>query len=70
MHCLTNVSQEELNRLDIFHKVFLLARGNKPFQAPIRRQSPRIMDLGTGTGIWAINVAEEFVHPLDNVTGR
>nr|AMD39000.1 methyl transferase [Fusarium babinda] len=53
------IDSEELNRLDIFHKVFLLARDNKPFQAPIRRPSPRIMDIGTGTGIWAINVAEE-----------
>ncbi|KAI1045359.1 hypothetical protein LB505_013552 [Fusarium chuoi] len=53
------IDSEELNRLDIFHKVFLLARDNKPFLVPIRRTSPRIMDIGTGTGIWAINVAEE-----------
>jgi hypothetical protein len=53
------IDSEELNRLDIFHKVFLLARDNKPLHAPIQRQAPRIMDIGTGTGIWAINVAEE-----------
>ncbi|KAF5659769.1 methyl transferase [Fusarium denticulatum] len=57
--------QEELNRLDIFHKVFLLARDNKPFLAPIRRTSPRIMDIGTGTGIWAINVAEECLSDAE-----
>ncbi|CAF3449113.1 unnamed protein product [Fusarium graminearum] len=53
------IDSEELNRLDIFHKVFLLARDNKPFQAPIQRKAPRMMDIGTGTGIWPINVAEE-----------
>ncbi|KAI8691550.1 Secondary metabolism regulator LAE1 [Fusarium sp. Ph1] len=53
------IDSEELNRLDIFHKVFLVARGNKPFHCPIMRKTPRIMDLGTGTGIWAINVAED-----------
>ncbi|KAL4730618.1 hypothetical protein ACLX1H_002655 [Fusarium chlamydosporum] len=53
------IDSEELNRLDIFHKVFLLARDNKPLLAPIQRKAPRMMDIGTGTGIWAINVAEE-----------
>lgn len=47
--------------MDIFHKVFLVARQNKPFHVPIVRQAPKIMDLGTGTGIWAINMAEEYV---------
>ncbi|KAI5467358.1 methyl transferase [Mariannaea sp. PMI_226] len=49
----------ELNRLDIFHKVFLVARNEKLFEAPITRPTPRIMDLGTGTGIWAVNIGEE-----------
>ncbi|KAF7540769.1 hypothetical protein G7Z17_g12130 [Cylindrodendrum hubeiense] len=53
------IDSEELNRLDIFHKVFLVARENKPFRVPIVRPAPRFMDLGTGTGIWGINVAEE-----------
>ncbi|KAH6953752.1 methyl transferase [Ilyonectria sp. MPI-CAGE-AT-0026] len=43
------IDSEELNRLDIFHKVFLVARENKPFRVPIVRQAPRLMDLGTGT---------------------
>jgi hypothetical protein len=53
------IDSEELNRLDIFHKVFLLARDNQPLQVKLERKAPRIMDIGTGTGIWAINVAEE-----------
>ncbi|KPM40712.1 hypothetical protein AK830_g5848 [Neonectria ditissima] len=53
------IDSEELNRLDILHKVFLVARHDKPFRVPIVRQAPRFMDLGAGTGIWGINVAEE-----------
>lgn len=54
------IPKEELNRLDIFHKFFLVARENKLFSSPMGRTvRPKIMDLGTGTGIWAINVAEE-----------
>ncbi|KAF4471554.1 methyl transferase [Fusarium albosuccineum] len=45
--------------MDILHQVLLIARDNKLFRAPITRQSPRIMDLGAGTGIWAIQVADE-----------
>jgi methylase of polypeptide subunit release factors len=61
--------QEELNRLDIFHKVFLLARDNQPLQVKLERKAPRIMDIGTGTGIWAINVAEESVFSIYSYLG-
>ncbi|KPA37044.1 methyl transferase [Fusarium langsethiae] len=44
------IDSEELERLDIFHKCFLVARG-EPFSAPIARYSLKIIDLGTGTGI-------------------
>ncbi|KAG9252909.1 uncharacterized protein F5Z01DRAFT_659794 [Emericellopsis atlantica] len=54
------IDSEESKRLDLFHKVFLVARG-KPYSVPIKRQQPRIMDLGTGTGIWAIDVAENYL---------
>ncbi|EGU83882.1 hypothetical protein FOXB_05596 [Fusarium oxysporum f. sp. conglutinans Fo5176] len=33
----------------------------------IQRPSPRIMDIGTGTGIWAINVAEEPSANVDRI---
>ena len=47
--------------MDIFHHLFLLASAQKLHQAPIMEKhdgSTRILDLGTGTGIWAIDVAE------------
>ncbi|KAI9171713.1 protein LAE1 [Paramyrothecium foliicola] len=55
------IDSEELNRQDIFHKFFLVARDDKPYAYPLRSDPPpKILDLGTGTAIWAINVAEDF----------
>lgn len=47
--------------MDIFHKFFMVSRDDRlyTFSPPPTAQAPRIMDLGTGTGIWPINVAEE-----------
>ncbi|KAH6977717.1 methyl transferase [Ilyonectria destructans] len=53
------IDDEELDRLDILHKMFLVARKNKPFCVPIVSPAPKLMDLGTGTGIWGIKVAKE-----------
>jgi len=45
--------------MDIFHKFFTVARGDQLFSSPIREtEAPRILDLGCGTGIWGIDVAE------------
>ncbi|KXJ84626.1 methyltransferase LaeA, partial [Microdochium bolleyi] len=54
--------QDELNRLDIFHKLITLARGHKEpngglFQHPLP-QNPKIIDMGCGSGIWAVDMAE------------
>ena len=34
--------------------------GNRLFEAPISKHSPRILDVGTGTGVWAIDVADTY----------
>ncbi|KAL1987597.1 hypothetical protein VTN96DRAFT_3197 [Rasamsonia emersonii] len=53
--------EQEQDRLDMFHHIFKLALGGKLFLAPIQREGPlRILDIGTGTGIWAIEMADEF----------
>lgn len=46
--------------MDIYHKVFLVARRDQLHKAPLtpNYDGPRILDIGTGTGIWAIDMAE------------
>ncbi|PTB55017.1 hypothetical protein M431DRAFT_85012 [Trichoderma harzianum CBS 226.95] len=57
------IDKEELNRLDIFHKFFMVAREDRISEAPLDKEGqPRIMDLGTGTGIWAFNLVEDFAQ--------
>jgi len=55
-----NPNQAEQDRLDMFHKLFLVLRKEELHRAPIIRNysQTRILDLGTGTGIWAMDMAE------------
>ncbi|KAI5850719.1 S-adenosyl-L-methionine-dependent methyltransferase [Tricharina praecox] len=55
--------EREQDRLDIFHKIFLVARHEELHRAPITPNNygpTRILDLGTGTGIWAIGMADTY----------
>lgn len=52
--------QTEADRMDIYHKLFLVARNEKLHTSPLSISPDtklRILDLGTGTGIWAIDMA-------------
>ena len=59
--------EDEMDRLDLQHHKYKLVIGNKHFLAPIGPTPQRILDLATGTGIWALDVADMF--PTAQVTG-
>ncbi|KAF2806714.1 S-adenosyl-L-methionine-dependent methyltransferase [Mytilinidion resinicola] len=52
--------------LDMAHHMYLLTLNNALHLAPLR-DPKRILDVGTGTGIWAIDVAEQY--PTAAITG-
>ena len=49
----------EQDRLDLHHHIFNLATRGKLVHAPIQNPS-RVLDAGTGTGIWAIEFADQY----------
>ncbi|SPQ18038.1 a4f92e07-e527-4794-ab51-45894bc3d690 [Thermothielavioides terrestris] len=59
------IDETDLERLDVFHKIFLVARKDVLHSAPLHNQeSPRILDLGCGTGIWGIDMADKYPNGL------
>ncbi|KAF8242068.1 S-adenosyl-L-methionine-dependent methyltransferase [Wilcoxina mikolae CBS 423.85] len=57
----------EQDRLDLHHEIFLLLLSNRLHLAPIGPTPHRILDVGTGTGIWAIEIADAY--PTASVIG-
>ncbi|KAK4452012.1 Phosphoethanolamine N-methyltransferase [Podospora aff. communis PSN243] len=59
----------ENHRLDLQHNLCLLTQDDKLFLSPIGKGKPikRVLDAGCGTGIWAIDFADE--HPEASVVG-
>ncbi|KAF2089468.1 S-adenosyl-L-methionine-dependent methyltransferase [Saccharata proteae CBS 121410] len=58
--------EQELDRLDLQHAIWRMTLNGRLYMAPIVEVN-NVLDLGTGTGIWAIEFAEE--HPSANVLG-
>jgi SAM-dependent methyltransferase len=56
---------EEQNRLDIQHKTITTLLGGRLALAPIEPRN--VLDVATGTGIWAIELAKQY--PKANVIG-
>ncbi|OJJ49610.1 hypothetical protein ASPZODRAFT_128096 [Penicilliopsis zonata CBS 506.65] len=53
--------KEEQERLNINHHIYYRALNNRLFLAPITLAGKRVLDVGTGTGIWAMELAH--LHP-------
>lgn len=51
--------ESEQDRLDLSHQMFKITMGDKLYLAPIGKPAT-ILDIGTGTGIWAIEMGDDF----------
>ncbi|KAK0610315.1 Secondary metabolism regulator LAE1 [Lasiodiplodia hormozganensis] len=51
---------KEQDRLDMVHHMQMLAKDKKLFLAPLSAPPKRILDVGTGTGIWAIEAGDAY----------
>ncbi|KAK4449736.1 S-adenosyl-L-methionine-dependent methyltransferase [Podospora aff. communis PSN243] len=60
--------ERQSKALDINHHAQTLAIGGKLYLAPLKKDKVKnVLDIGTGTGIWAIDFADEF--PDANIIG-
>ncbi|KAE8357614.1 S-adenosyl-L-methionine-dependent methyltransferase [Aspergillus caelatus] len=52
--------EEEQDRMDLLHHIYALILDGGLHMAPIKSHPERVLDLGTGTGIWAIDFADQY----------
>jgi ubiquinone/menaquinone biosynthesis C-methylase UbiE len=53
--------------MDLHHEMVLQMLDGELHKAPIVKNPQRLLDVGTGTGIWAIDMADR--HPSAEVLG-
>ncbi|KAI5796435.1 S-adenosyl-L-methionine-dependent methyltransferase [Geopyxis carbonaria] len=60
--------ETEQDRLDLYHHQNLLMLGGRLHVAPLKPENlARVLDCGTGTGIWALDMGE--AHPEAHIIG-
>ncbi|KAL4891217.1 S-adenosyl-L-methionine-dependent methyltransferase [Aspergillus ambiguus] len=59
--------EQEQDRMDLSHHIYRMLLEGELNRAPIKNPA-RVLDIGTGTGIWAIDFADE--HPESEVIGN
>ncbi|WWC85786.1 uncharacterized protein L201_000653 [Kwoniella dendrophila CBS 6074] len=55
--------EQELERLECQHRAFKAVQANRNYLAPVHdnlKDGSRALDIGCGTGVWTIEMAEEF----------
>ncbi|PVH97141.1 S-adenosyl-L-methionine-dependent methyltransferase [Periconia macrospinosa] len=60
--------EHEQDHMDILGHIFSLILSGRLFLAPIAESPQRILDLGTGTGLWAIEMGD--MYPSAEVIGN
>ncbi|KAH8697082.1 S-adenosyl-L-methionine-dependent methyltransferase [Talaromyces proteolyticus] len=58
--------EPEQDRMDMQHHIYLLMFGGELYRAPIAHNIQRALDVGCGTGLWAVDFAD--THPDTRVT--
>ena len=62
------IEKEENDRLDLYHHIQTLRLDGELHLAPIGPEPQRVLDLATGTGIWAIDFGDKY--PTAEVLGN
>lgn len=52
--------EAQSDQLDIYHHICLMMLDGEIFKAPIAKNPLHVLDLGTGTGIWAVDFADKY----------
>ena len=52
--------ESELDRLDLTHNMLKISMNMRLFDATFSKAPNKILDIGTGTGMWVIEMADEY----------